>query len=877
MHQDAATLTKIMETCTALIFKQILRHGMLPNLKAGKTELLFSIRGKGSQAIKKKLFNVIEPEFVVADAPEGYQRVRLTSKYRHLGTQVHISENQIYEIKARLGQSMTVFRQHRRQIFQNPRIPRARRTFLFQSMILSILQYNIGTWYDLSPAALKYLRSKLYSMYRSLCRATIPEQDLRLWNDERVLAYIALPDVRILLHGARLKYSLSLGKSAPKDLWYILAVEGKWLQALRQSLDWFGAQTRCFGPLKTGAPLVFDFNHSIRSGGALFSRWIKKACHHALLQQRLMSLWKEWHHRFLDLCSQFGLALSFPWTTTGVTSREQVGEACLICARFFPTKAAWSVHAFKRHQRVNDCRFLLGGGTRCEACLREYRTTRRLLHHLMHQKDCASRLRRQGLRYEVGPGRNNTQEDKDTSSFPIPVIRSEGPMRQWAAWIPVAEEVDRNQPPQLERDEDLLGALHDYAMDLIPTEAVEEQLQRCKEVLCTSSSPFTLIRETAFFFFEELETHYEDAGLQINRARLALLAGLFKRRMKLDWFVPASEFDSPWTGQELQENAWRYCQERTSIPPWHAKAYIPRFCSRCLVFVHFFSGVRRQGDLQQYLEEIEIPQGCTRVVLSLDIVFDAKRADLTDPEVQRVWLDYIKRGCVCAIFAGPPCESWSRARKSGGFPGLSCGDGGPRIIRTREQPHGLEALRIREVVQALTANALLLFTMEVFVWMTVLHRLMVIEHPAEPDAADEHWLASIWRLKAMQILERHPSTQLVRLLQGRFGGKSPKPTHLMIVAGDLPVSEILHRFATTSLPAALQMGTCGREFATASLKEYPPLLCQGLADVVEHWCRKYTCEPTIGSPDTMDDFLRFSTCLRQSLNEDAQRGPDFAR
>ena len=76
--------------------------------------------------------------------------------------------------------------------------------------------------------------------------------------------------------------------------------------------------------------------------------------------------------------------------------------------------------------------------------------------------------------------------------------------------------------------------------------------------------------------------------------------------------------------------------------------------------------------------------------------------------------------------------------------------------------------------------------------------------------------------------------------------------------------------------SALKMGTSGREFATASLKEYPQLLCQGLADVVEHWCRKYTCEPTVGSPDVMHDFLHYSTCLRQSLNEDAQRGPDFA-
>ena len=41
IHQDAAKLIQIMEVCTALIFKQVLRHGMLPNLKAGKLKSSF--------------------------------------------------------------------------------------------------------------------------------------------------------------------------------------------------------------------------------------------------------------------------------------------------------------------------------------------------------------------------------------------------------------------------------------------------------------------------------------------------------------------------------------------------------------------------------------------------------------------------------------------------------------------------------------------------------------------------------------------------------------------------------------------------------------------------------------------------------------------
>ena len=45
-------------------------------------------------------------------------------------------------------------------------------------------------------------------------------------------------------------------------------------------------------------------------------------------------------------------------------------------------------------------------------------------------------------------------------------------------------------------------------------------------------------------------------------------------------------------------------------------------------------------------------------------------------------------------------------------------------------------------------------------------------------------------------------------------------------------------------------------------------------------CRKYIVAPSVGCQTAMEDFHSYSytytTCLRQSLNEDAQRGPDFA-
>ncbi len=212
---------------------------------------------------------------------------------------------------------------------------------------------------------------------------------------------------------------------------------------------------------------------------------------------------------------------------------------------------------------------------------------------------------------------------------------------------------------------------------------------------------------------------------------------------------------------------------------------------------------------------------------------------------------------------------------AGGLPGETGGDGGPRMLRTKQAPIGLPSLRLRELRQLDAANILLLFTIRVFQLMVAMHRVMFIEHPAEPGQPEEAWLPSIWRLKVMKILAGHPGVQEIEFFQGHFQGNfnSPKPTQFLAIAGDLDVRAIVYRHACSELPSALKMGfsKARGEYATAALKEYPP----GISSVVEAWCRKYYQTPTIQSTD-IQPLLEYIACLRQHLNEDVQRGPDFA-
>lgn len=183
---------------------------------------------------------------------------------------------------------------------------------------------------------------------------------------------------------------------------------------------------------------------------------------------------------------------------------------------------------------------------------------------------------------------------------------------------------------------------------------------------------------------------------------------------------------------QCRNAVWDFCSADTREYRWQRKSYVPRFGSRVVVFLHLFSRERRFQDIQYYLERITPPEGCVLRVLSVDVIF-SESGDLANVANQKKWIHYALTGCIIACYAGPPCESWSKARSRGGIAGEVRGDNGPRVIRTSQFPQGLEAVKVREAQQLLQANRLLLFVVTLFHAMVRVRRLMVIEHPANPE------------------------------------------------------------------------------------------------------------------------------------------------
>ena len=122
------------------------------------------------------------------------------------------------------------------------------------------------------------------------------------------------------------------------------------------------------------------------------------------------------------------------------------------------------------------------------------------------------------------------------------------------------------------------------------------------------------------------------------------------------------------------------------------------------IFLHAFSGRRRQGDLQFYMEVIYpegAPPGTTLHVVSLDVVIDPLWGNVRDPATQSFWLDGVRQRWVVGALMGPPCETWSQARYNK-LPGQH--RRGPRPLRDLSHLWGLESLSLREAAQVDVGN-----------------------------------------------------------------------------------------------------------------------------------------------------------------------------
>lgn len=190
------------------------------------------------------------------------------------------------------------------------------------------------------------------------------------------------------------------------------------------------------------------------------------------------------------------------------------------------------------------------------------------------------------------------------------------------------------------------------------------------------------------------------------------------------------------------------------------------------LFVHFFSGFRRPGDLQECIESHDIVGRDHVFCLSVDLCLAKQHSDLTDDNTKKFWIEKMKSGQVIGVGGGPSCETWSAARHA---------SNGPPPVRSFDCPWGLSGLSRRQWQQVLTGTKLIQFLVDLLVLAAQLGLCGFVEHPQYPVWLLRSRPASIWTLTAMRLLARLECIQVCSFDQCVYGLAATKPTTLMLL------------------------------------------------------------------------------------------------
>ena len=398
---------------------------------------------------------------------------------------------------------------------------------------------------------------------------------------------------------------------------------------------------------------------------------------------------------------------------------------CMSCQRSFRSPGSEGAHMFRTHGEVQPVRFLFES-TQCAACLQEYYTHGKMKLHLLRSQGCRANLIAHGGRHAPVPGHGSDEDRRRHLQHDgrLPPLQAAGPVL----------------PPPRARDMSLIHwEMHDRIAEVaLQLDTADDFLEAARSVIHSTEISWTRCRLTLQEFLTTLETETEPFRVVPLQHAQQCLHQLCQSEA---WPFLQKDSSDPAvrdTSLDILEDQFSFLESLDRMQP-------PRMIGKHRVLLHAFSGRRRPGDVQFFLEHFQqhSNDGTVLHVVSLDLMTDAVWGDATKPSTQRFWRDAADRRMVHAFLAGPPCETWSQARFA-----QHLANKGPRPIRGADMLWGLEALSLRELDQILIGNGLLHFSFDMLLRLYFSQGCGIIEHP---DLPEEGYKPSIWRLPIMAL------------------------------------------------------------------------------------------------------------------------------
>ena len=217
-------LASKLGTATSTLLDLMREHAMCPNLSKGKTELMFTPKGPGTNAWKRRLYGPQATGFYpILGEAETYQ-VPVVSSYVHLGSILHHSGSTKQEAKRRIAIANACFNKHRKLIFQNHLLSLRKRVELFNSLVMSKLCYAMETWTLADWKTREYVHAAIMRLYKRLLKIDVADHV----SDDQVLCALEVPSPSEVLRRARLRYISTLLQVDKSACWGLLNQDSIW-------------------------------------------------------------------------------------------------------------------------------------------------------------------------------------------------------------------------------------------------------------------------------------------------------------------------------------------------------------------------------------------------------------------------------------------------------------------------------------------------------------------------------------------------------------------------------------------------------------------------------------------------------------------------
>eukprot|EP00435_Cladocopium_sp_Y103_P075451 s29_g58.t1 len=580
------------------------RRGMELNFDRGKTEVMWSIMGRGSRALKATL---AEDDQTLKWSADGHDfHLHVTQSYKHLGSWLQAPHRHARDIQHRASSAKATWGAISKQLYSKSYVSLRTKTQVFQSLSLSRLLFNAHTWSGVTPDQLdtwqNHMRKPIGLMVKHLLQGIQPTS----LETQDLFALADLLSPKDQLHLARLRYCKRLLEFCPRALWIVLfqaqPYEHNWLGLCTESFAWFRQfYARPFGPSHGDA--FADWIPFV----ALDPNWkgrLKKAAQACIRYRRSVAEHHLWQKRFDEVFVSHGGILPHS------SHRNAECWQCDLCLKTFASRRALASHAGRVHGYRRVVKYFAIGDV-CLACGKWYHHRKRLIEHLKDVSSCLD-----VLQHCFPP-----LDDACVQQFDLDDHQHTLQMRAEGWWSTKALLPVRRIPCPL----------------LPPAQSAEARLMLARwsaRVECPGSA------------FDALQ------GRQIG---VHPVESPEVRLFAQD--LPAFVFQSA-AGPNAGNGRFSLRGLAREYAILHIKA---------LVVVHFFSGYRRNGDLHQILEQ-RVFGRLHVFLISVDMCMQRIQGNLATSKALQFWVRAVDTGQVCGAGGGPPCETFSAARLMEGGP-----------------------------------------------------------------------------------------------------------------------------------------------------------------------------------------------------------------